>query len=46
MTDTSASVYLLQATVSAANERDIKLNMRREIPYLQATEYYFQLFII
>ena len=31
----------LRLRLSAANERDDELNTRREIPYLQATMYYF-----
>ena len=34
------SVQLDITRVSAANERDIKLNTRREISYLQAAMYY------
>ena len=35
------SVQLDSSHVAAANEWDFKMNTQREIPYLQATTYYF-----
>ena len=40
MGNLSSDVWLTSSRVSAANESDVKLNTRREIPYLQATMYY------
>ena len=42
---TSSSVQLDIIRVSPAKECDIELNTRREIPYLQATMYYFVYYI-
>ena len=40
------SIHLNISWVRAANKLGIDLNMRREIPYLQATMYYFVYYII
>ena len=36
-----ARKYGISLQVSAANERNVELNTRKEISYLQATTYYF-----
>ena len=41
----SSSVQLDISRVSPANELDIDLNTKREIPYLQASMYYFVYYI-
>ena len=41
MRNFSLGVQLDSSRVSAANELDVALNTRREIPYLQLIMYYF-----